>query len=219
MVDVMIGDGHVLFVDLLSEVLADRGYGRPQRVDSGEELVAGVRHRRPPLCLVDHRSLGGPDRGRLLHDLLAAADGHTKVVVLSSGPTGPDGDTAAGLGVAGVLDKRADLPTLLDGLRRVLDGEVVTAGSVRVAGAEAGDARWVRRRAESLTARERECLAMLVEGRTTEQIEQDLGISVMTVRSHVRSLLRKLGAHSRLEAAALAVRYELLPDLDAARVG
>lgn len=219
MVDFMIGDGHVLFADLLSEVLSERGYGEAEGVDDAEALVAGVRRRRPPVCLVDHRSLGGPDRRRLLDELAAAAGDHTKIVVVSYGPAGPGRDTAAALGVAGVVDKRAGLSTLLDGLRRVLDGEVVTAGAVRADAPESGDARWIRRRAESLTARERECLALLVEGRTTEQIEQTLGISVMTVRSHVRSLLRRLGAHSRLEAVSLAVRYGLVRDVGAPRAG
>ncbi len=219
MVDMMIGDGHVLFVDLLSEVLADRGYGRLQGVDNAEELVADVRRRRPPVCLVDHRSLGGPDHGRVLRDLLAVAGRHTKVVVVSCGPTGPGGDTADALGVAGVLDKRAGLSTLLDGLRRVLDGEVVTGRAARVEVPETSDARWIRHLATSLTARERECLALLVDGRTTEQIEQTLCISVMTVRSHVRALLRKLGVHSRLEAVSLAVRYDLLPDRELSRAG
>ncbi|HSK59301.1 MAG TPA: response regulator transcription factor [Actinomycetospora sp.] len=215
----MIGDGHVLFVDLLSEVLSDRGYGRLRGVDNAEDLVADVRRRRPPVCLVDHRSLGGPDHARLLRDLLAVAGRHTKVVVLSCGPTGPGGDTADGLGVAGVLDKRADLPTLLDGLRRVLDGEVVTGRTARAAVPETDDARWIRHLATTLTARERECLVLLVDGRTTEQIEQTLCISVMTVRSHVRALLHKLGVHSRLEAVALAGRYDLVSDRELSRAG
>ncbi len=43
-----------------------------------------------------------------------------------------------------------------------------------------------------------------------------LGVSPATVRTHVQSLLTKLGVHSRLEAASLAVRHRLLEDLPAA---
>ncbi|MFC5141336.1 LuxR C-terminal-related transcriptional regulator [Actinomycetospora rhizophila] len=214
----MIGDGHVLFADLLSEALAERGYEEPEGVGDAEALIAEVRRRRPPVCLVDHRSLEF-GRGRLLDELVAAAGGHTKVVVVSCGPAGHRGDTAGALGVDGVLDKRAGLSTLLDALRRVLDGEVVTVVAGRDGAPRSGEARRLRQRAESLTARERECLALLVDGATTEQIERTLHISVMTVRSHVRSLLRKLGAHSRLEAASLAVRYELVGEHGASRAG
>lgn len=211
MVDIVIGDGHTLFVDLLSSVLTERGFGVVEHAATPEQLVGAVRRRRPRVCLVDHRSLAGRDRGRLLEDVVAAGGRHTRVVVLSTGPAGPIADTAATLGVHGVLDKRAGLHTLLDGLRRVQAGEVVTAPAV-ARGAVPDDAAWIQRLAESLTARERECLALLVEGRTTAQMERSLSVSVMTVRSHVRSLLRKLGVHSRLEAVSLAVRYELLGD-------
>nr|WP_275404311.1 helix-turn-helix transcriptional regulator [Pseudonocardia acidicola] len=65
--------------------------------------------------------------------------------------------------------------------------------------------------ARHLTARERECLALLVEGLGTKAMARRLGVATTTVRSHVQATLTKLGTHSRLEAAALAVRYDLVP--------
>lgn len=62
-----------------------------------------------------------------------------------------------------------------------------------------------------LTPRQAEVLALLERGRTTRQIAEELHLSVETVRNHVRRLLRTLGAHSRLEAVAVARRYGLLP--------
>lgn len=67
-----------------------------------------------------------------------------------------------------------------------------------------------------LTIGERQCLRLLVEGRDTAQMAVRLGVSPATVRTHVQSLLTKLGVHSRLEAASLAVRHRLLEDLPAA---
>ncbi len=55
-----------------------------------------------------------------------------------------------------------------------------------------------------LTAREREVLALLATGASTTQIRQHLDISEHTVRTHVRSLLSKLGVHSRVEALRVA---------------
>ena len=68
------------------------------------------------------------------------------------------------------------------------------------------------RLAAFLTARERECLLLLVEGLDTAGIATKLGVSAATVRTHVQSLMTKLGVHSRLEAASYAVRYRLLDD-------
>jgi DNA-binding NarL/FixJ family response regulator len=55
-----------------------------------------------------------------------------------------------------------------------------------------------------LTWRELQTLGALRDGRATSQIADDFGISETTVRSHVKSILAKLGVHSRLEAVAVA---------------
>ena len=61
-----------------------------------------------------------------------------------------------------------------------------------------------------LTASERQCLELLVEGQDTAAMVASLGVSAATVRTHVQALLTKLGVHSRLEAAAFAVQHGLL---------
>jgi DNA-binding NarL/FixJ family response regulator len=52
---------------------------------------------------------------------------------------------------------------------------------------------------------------LLAEGASTREIAEMLNVSTETVRNHVRHILRALGAHSRLEAVALAYQQELLP--------
>jgi PAS domain S-box-containing protein len=55
-----------------------------------------------------------------------------------------------------------------------------------------------------LTPRQAEVLELLERGRTTKEIAAELHLSVETVRNHVKKLLRAIGAHSRLEAVAIA---------------
>jgi len=57
-----------------------------------------------------------------------------------------------------------------------------------------------------LTPRQAEVLELLEKGRSTMQIAEELGLSSETVRNHIRHLLRAVGAHSRLEAVAIASR-------------
>jgi PAS domain S-box-containing protein len=57
-----------------------------------------------------------------------------------------------------------------------------------------------------LTQRQGEVLRLLEHGRSTEQIADELQLSIETVRNHVRALLRALGVHTRLEAVAVARR-------------
>ena len=53
---------------------------------------------------------------------------------------------------------------------------------------------------------------LLVAGLDTSAMARKLGVSPATVRTHIQSLLTKLGVHSRLEAASFAVRYRLLDE-------
>jgi PAS domain S-box-containing protein len=57
-----------------------------------------------------------------------------------------------------------------------------------------------------LTPRQSQVLQLLMQGRSTAQIANELHLSMETVRNHVRHLLRALGVHSRLEAVAVAQR-------------
>jgi PAS domain S-box-containing protein len=61
-----------------------------------------------------------------------------------------------------------------------------------------------------LTPRQSEVLRLLEHGRSTEQIAEQLHLSVETVRNHVRAVLRALDVHSRLEAVAVARREHLV---------
>lgn len=63
-----------------------------------------------------------------------------------------------------------------------------------------------------LTPRQAEVLRLLEHGRSTEQIAQELHLSLETVRNHVRGILRALGVHSRLEAVALARQTALVAE-------
>ena len=63
-----------------------------------------------------------------------------------------------------------------------------------------------------LTPRQTEVLRLLEQGRSTNQIATELHLSVETVRSHIRHILRALGVHSRLEAVALTRRDRLLDE-------
>jgi DNA-binding NarL/FixJ family response regulator len=63
----------------------------------------------------------------------------------------------------------------------------------------------------SLTQREWQCLGMMVRGMNTRAMAERLTVSHTTVRTHVQSILAKLGVNSRLEAVALTVRTGLVP--------
>jgi DNA-binding CsgD family transcriptional regulator len=104
-----------------------------------------------------------------------------------------------------------------DGLRRRLtvssipvrnaDGEMI--GSFGLASV-LDDANVPRLRSPALSPRERETLTLLAAGRSTSQMAQEMSVAAETVRNHVKRLLRRLNAHSRLEAVAKAREMGLI---------
>jgi DNA-binding NarL/FixJ family response regulator len=95
----------------------------------------------------------------------------------------------------------------------ILGGDVVipqrlAASSLGARTAEEESARLLE---GQLTPREREVLGLLVEGASSEQIAVRLTVSPNTVRTHIQNVLTKLQVRSRLEAAAFAVRWGIVP--------
>lgn len=85
-----------------------------------------------------------------------------------------------------------------------------TGDEAAAAGAAGSAASSPPRELASLTPRELEILRLLTDGSSNKKIADSLYISVMTVRTHVQNILRKLEVHSKVEAVALALRHRLI---------
>jgi DNA-binding NarL/FixJ family response regulator len=109
-------------------------------------------------------------------------------------------------GAAGFLYKDVDPDALVRAVRAVHDGNTVlapeAAGSLVRSGARSGAVAGL----DALTAREREVLAQVAEGRSNREIARLLHVSEKTVKTHVSSVLAKLGVADRTQAALYAVR-------------
>jgi two-component system, NarL family, nitrate/nitrite response regulator NarL len=207
----VLGDDHVVFLDALSTVLTQHGYGVGAVARSADEMVSLVRRERPDAVLMD-RNAPAADDAQTIGRLRAASES-TCVIVLSANPSGEAVSRALDAGASGYLHQSRGVGALVAALERVLRGEVVVdvpeAAPPTRRPAESNQA---LRLAAHLTSRERECLMMLVEGLDTAAMVSRLGVSRTTVRTHLQAVLTKLGVHSRLEAASFAVRHRL-PDL------
>jgi DNA-binding NarL/FixJ family response regulator len=109
-------------------------------------------------------------------------------------------------GAAGFLYKDVDPDALVRALRSVHDGHTLlapeAAGSLLRSGAAASAVQGIG----ALTGREREVLAQIADGRSNREIARLLRVSEKTVKTHVSSVLAKLGVADRTQAALLAVR-------------
>jgi len=138
--------------------------------------------------------------------LLAASGSPTRVVLYTGYGDRALLNDALDAGVHGVIDKEAPLEDLLRAIRIVAEGGTYLdpgSGALLLAGR-------VTTRPLALTTREREVLRLLAAGLTNELIGVELGISPQTVRTHVQKAIEKLGATTRTQAVATALRESLI---------
>jgi DNA-binding NarL/FixJ family response regulator len=174
----------------------------------GRAAVALARQLRPDVCLFDirmpeidgleaTRQLAGPD----IDDPLA-------VVVITTFDLDEYVHGALKAGARGFLLKDAGPELLIQAIHAAADGDALIAPSVTVrllaAFSNVPLGRTLAQPIEPLTRREEELLITVARGRTNAEIATDLHISLSTVKTHLASLMAKLGARNRVEIAIWA---------------
>lgn len=131
-----------------------------------------------------------------------------QVIALTSFPEDDLVNGALQAGAIGYLLKNVSANELAQAIRAAHAGRPTLAPEATQALIR--QANQPRKLGDDLTEREREVLALMVEGLTNPQIAQRLYVSRSTVKFHVSSVLAKLGAASRTEAVALALQEKLI---------
>ncbi|MFD7658854.1 response regulator [Actinosynnema sp. NPDC059797] len=196
----------ILETDPGVEVLAEAADGR-----AAVDLV--LRHR-PDVVLLDVRM---PE----LDGLSAAAEirrsaSGTAVVILTTFGEDDYISRALGDGASGFLLKAGDPRELLAAVRAVADGAAFLSPRVarrvitRLSGDRLSRSVAARKLTDQLTAREREVLALLAAGRSNAEIAKALSLVEGTVKTHVSSILNRLGVRNRVEAAILGYEAQLV---------
>lgn len=205
MLRVMIAEDHSLVRDGLRLYLSAQPDIRlVAETDDGCAVLPLVLERRPDLLLLD-LGLPGID-GLEVMAALARENLPTRVLVVTARLDAASVKTSLALGAAGYLPKSEDAEALLAAMRRIAAGEIYV--SPEVAALFETDMT-VPGMTETLTAREREVLALVGEGLSSKEIARRLGISDLTVRKHRENLCRKLGARNAPELVACALRLGL----------
>ncbi len=200
-------DDHEALRDGLESLLNGSGLdvvGTAGNVAAAMDLVE---HERPDVALVDIRLPDGS--GIDLARMLLATRPELRIV-LYTGETDAD-LLSEGLdsGAQGYALKAGSTRELVEAITRVADGGTYVDPRLDGVLARQREAARVPR----LSPREREVLQLMAEGQTAEGVGEALGVSVETVRTHVRNAVRKLQARNRVHAIALAVaRGEIAVD-------
>jgi two-component system, NarL family, nitrate/nitrite response regulator NarL len=169
--------------------------------------IAEVARHRPDACLLDLRFSNSPD-GLDAARVIRQRYPETAVLMLSGVADHSVVAEATRIGVAGFLRKDRNVDYIAKALDVIASGgEVfgpVKTHPVRSRGISPQDP------ARHLTSREREVLCRIVAGQGTGEMSREMNVANSTLRTYIRNMLAKLGAHTRLEAAVLATRENLL---------
>ena len=208
---VLIIDDHALFRVGLQGLLEQRGIEVADAVASGSEGIQRVAELKPDIVLLDLRM---PDMGGLeVLQKLRESESAIPVVMLTTSNEEADLIKSLRSGAQGYLLKDMEPDELVSALRDIENGKNVVAQDLTDALARMvqGDTNVADEEGpfSELTPREMEILCLLAEGQSNKLIARNLGISDGTVKLHVKAILRKLGIHSRVEAAVIAVEQGL----------
>jgi len=213
-VRVLLADAHSLFREALSAALAAEPDLTVVAVArDGLEAVAEAARYEPEVALLD-ADLPNCDGVRAAH-LIKQRIPRCKVVVVAAEEDHETLADAVHAGANGYLTKASTLTDLVEAIRAVHRGDtLIPAGMLGELLARLIKLRREQdealRRVSRLTPREREVLVLLAQGGDNDSIAQSLVISPQTARTHIQNVLVKLGVHSRLEAAAVAMQNGLL---------
>jgi two-component system, NarL family, nitrate/nitrite response regulator NarL len=187
----------------------------------GVQAIGEAQRIRPHVALVD-LNLPNCDGIRVTRTV-TERDADCSVVVIADEE---DETTLLGsveAGARGYVTQNSPLEDLIEATRAIHRGEVLIpkamlAGLISRLVGRGREKDEALRRMACLTPREKEVLALVAEGSDKDEIARLLVISPQTARTHIQNLLRKLEVHSRLEAAAFAMRNGILEELSASRM-
>jgi DNA-binding NarL/FixJ family response regulator len=202
---ILICDQQLMLAEALASALDARGYDVLAVTTTVSDTCNAVGDCVPDVCLLGLQAghqLNGPDTVRAI---LQRYPG-TKVLVLSE-VTAPEAlSQLIRSGAAGVTHQGQSVAQVAETLDATEAGRnVLDPGPLQVPARDTN-------RLYELSPREKEVLTRIAGGQSTRQMSCAMNITVDTVRTYVKNVLTKLGAHSRLQLAALASRDGLLID-------
>ena len=205
-VRVMIVDDHPFMrYGIKSMLMTIEGIQIVAEAESGLTALARCEEFQPDVILMDiaMSKMDGLESTRAILEKYP----EKKIIILTTFKDPELVQEAFAAGAIGFLTKEAPVDILGDSIRLAYAGQPVLSPEAMKALHQASPPQLVL--GHDLSAREREVLALVVEGLSNDEIAARLVISPNTVRNHVSACMSKLGAANRAQAAALAIKYQL----------
>jgi DNA-binding NarL/FixJ family response regulator len=194
----LLADDHPALTVAIAAYLGENGFDVVGPVADGRRAVALAEETKPELAVIDYRMprLAGVELIKALHDVSP----ETRIAVYTADADEALAHSVLQSGAVAIVLKEAPLADLVRALEAALAGKSYIDPALARATKPGG----------SLTQRELEVLRLLAEGLQHEEIGRRLGISSETVRTHLRKASDRLGAATRTQAVATALRLGLI---------
>jgi NarL family two-component system response regulator LiaR len=201
-IKILVADDHALLrVGLNTMLNAQPDMTVVGEAGNGRDAVSRAKELKPDVVIMDLMmpKLDGAEATRQIVESLP----ETKVVILTSYGTSVDLVRAISYGAVGAQMKGSPIDAIIKAIRTINSGGKAIAAEIL---------RFLKEdpTPTDLSKRQREVLLGVAGGKTSEQIADELGISVSAVKQHITAACEKLGASSRAEAAAIALKKHLL---------
>lgn len=214
-------DDHPWLAEALAQYARDVGWGPVHVATTWSEGHALARRLRPDLVCVDLTL--GDEGGLSLIRELRAEQPHLRMTVLTGDVSGARALECLAAGAAAFIPKSAQPEEILDALDAARIGHtwlpLELIGSVIDAALHPPPPTMWAELVACLSDREHDVLQLMVAGMDRRQIADELTISFNTVRTHVKNVLAKLGAHSTVEAVAVALQAGMEPVAAGSAIG
>ena len=195
----VIADDHGLFRQGLKMMLQLEDIEVVGEVATMSELPATLATTAPDMLLLDLQM-----ERSALPDIATLAKG-TRILVVTANEGAEDALLALRRGVRGIVFKRFAVETLMEAIWAVADGHVWMPPELQ----SAVTADWREPSAMRLTEREREVVRHVALGLRNAEVAQRLGVSEVTIKTHLSSVFQKLGLRDRVELTLYAIRAGL----------
>jgi DNA-binding NarL/FixJ family response regulator len=202
-IHVVLADDHVLVRQGLRSLLEREGFQVVAEASDGQDALTYVQTLKPDIAVMDITMpvLNGLEAARQM----SRVSPRTKTILLTQHDEEQYLSEALEAGVKGYVLKSQVASDLMQAMRQVSHGGVYLSPGVSRAVMEAYRSKSEKPR-DPLTARERQVLQLIAEGKSTKDVASVLGISVKTAESHRTRLMQKLDIHETASLVLYAVR-------------
>ncbi len=199
----VVADDHPPVLETIARYLGAHGFRIVGLAENGDEAISLIESQRPALAVLDLRMPGTSGAGVVRH--VARTTPQCAAVVYSGFGDAALLDEILDAGARGFVLKDAPLEALVRALQTVGSGGMYIDPALADVVIRAMPGREL-----GLTARERDVLRLLADGHSNESIGHELFISPDTARTQLGAAMAKLGASTRTEAVATALRRSLI---------